>query len=47
MRDKVGLQEAIRFNNEEKSRLYSQVVHVRTYQKINGGPLHNSKYASS
>ena len=47
MRDEVGLQETIRLNNEEKARLYSQVVHVRTYQKINGGPLHNSKYASS
>ena len=48
MRDEVGLQDkSTRLNNEEKSRLYSQVVHVRTYQKINGGPLHNSKYASS
>ena len=46
--DEVGLQgRYIRLNHEEKSRLYSHIVHVKTHQKLNGVPNHSLKHAGS
>ena len=48
MRDEVDLRgRSIILNNEEKSRLYSHIVHVKTNQKLNGRPNHSLKHAGS
>ena len=48
MRDEVGIHRRyIRLNHEGKSRLYSQIVHVKTHQKLNGGPNHSLKHEIS
>ena len=48
MRDEVGLQsKGVCLNIEEKARLYAQVIHVRTHQKINGGPLQRERCLKS
>ena len=46
--DDVSLQGIYIFlNHEEKERLYSQIVHVKTNQKINGVPNHSLKNAGT
>ena len=48
MSDEVGIQgRYICLNQEEKSRLYSKIVHVKTHQKLNGGPNHSLKHEIS
>ena len=48
MCDEVDIQGiSICINHEEKPRLYSQIVHVKTHQKSNGRPNHSPKHAIS
>ena len=48
MRDEVGIhRNYIHLNHERKSRLYYQIIHVKTHQKLNGVPNHSLKHARS
>ena len=47
MCNEVGLHDkVVHLNNEDKSRLYAQVIHVGKYQRMNGGPLKRKKYVN-